>query len=220
MKNKDFWNNSKIVRLFSTDRPSTELKKLLKTYGSPGKTKALDLGCGGGRNTRLLVDLDFDTYACDLYTEMLKETRKKIASRWTFAKRQKRIVRASIIDLPYKNNFFDLIVSNGVYHQAHSLHAYEKALEESARVLKPGGLLYLNVFTDKLITQDLITIAKNRCVYLTKDGLKMTLLSRKKIIELFKKYKIFLKYIISEQNINIGLGKRSVLKAVLIKIRH
>lgn len=54
-----------------------------------------------------------------------------------------KFVRASLLDLPFADNTFDLIVSNGVLH--HTADP-EKCMKEYVRVLKPGGTVIVGVY--------------------------------------------------------------------------
>jgi ubiquinone/menaquinone biosynthesis C-methylase UbiE len=49
---------------------------------------------------------------------------------------------ANAYNLPFDDNQFDIVVSNGVFH---ILERMDKALEEAFRVLKPGGWMWLYV---------------------------------------------------------------------------
>jgi len=51
--------------------------------------------------------------------------------------------QASLMDLPFTNNSFDVVVSSGVLH--HTINPAQ-GFKEMARVLKPGGLLVLGVY--------------------------------------------------------------------------
>ena len=59
-----------------------------------------------------------------------------------------RVGRMDSLDFP--NDRFDLIVALGVYHNATSMAEWERAVTESARVLKPGGRLLVNHFTPEV----------------------------------------------------------------------
>jgi SAM-dependent methyltransferase len=50
--------------------------------------------------------------------------------------------QASVYELPYESDHFDLVASFSVFEH---LHEYPKALSEVARVLKPGGLFLLGM---------------------------------------------------------------------------
>jgi SAM-dependent methyltransferase len=52
-------------------------------------------------------------------------------------------VKASLIDLPFADSTFDLVVTSGVLH--HTVDP-EKCASELARVLKPGGRLVIGVY--------------------------------------------------------------------------
>ena len=52
-------------------------------------------------------------------------------------------VQASNLELPFADACFDAVVSDGVIH--HTPDAF-KSLAENARILRPGGHLYLAVY--------------------------------------------------------------------------
>ena len=107
------------------------LIELLKKY-IPKKTGniILDAGCGTGALMKKLKN--FGTiWGIDASSEAIK-----------FAKLNglKQVKKASIEDIPYKNNQFDAVISIDVlYHRA--VKSDLKALLEFKRVLKPDGIL-------------------------------------------------------------------------------
>ncbi len=110
--------------------------KLLEKYRFPkkGKLKILDAGCGTGG---LLVKLAKygNVYGIDISSEGIKLAKKRDL---------KNLQVGTVTALPYKNNFFDVVVCIDVlYHQKVTDDA--KALAEFSRVLKPNGILILKV---------------------------------------------------------------------------
>lgn len=99
----------------------------------------LDAGCGGGRNSVAMARLGAaHVDAVDVATQGLD-----IARRRTAELPNVRIQQASILDLPYPDESFDLVWCAGVLMITDD---EDRALDELVRVLKPGGKLYLLVY--------------------------------------------------------------------------
>ncbi len=83
------------------------------------KKKILDAGCGSGRLTRFISKYGAETYGVDIIP-LPKDKKVKF-------------IQADIQNLPFKNNFFDYIYSEGVLHHTENP---KKAFKELARVNK------------------------------------------------------------------------------------
>jgi len=201
-----FWGNN--VKFFSERSPCPLVKEILSKIKN--KQKLLDLGCGGGRNTVLAAELGFDIYCIDPNEEMLNQTKLKLKKFYDGKELEKRIQKGSVFDLPYGNESFDVVICTGVFHQTKSKRMYEKAIKETSRILKKNGILITNIFTNRLIDKSLNKIGKN--LFITKEGLYMTLLSKEQFLSLCKKYGLKKKGKIVEYNKDIGTGLRNVLK--------
>lgn len=103
----------------------------------PGRAAVLDAGCGTGglmvrlapRHTRWSwAGVDISELACTLATERVG--------------REIEIRRASVTELPFEDGRFDAVVSADVLYHIDDDGA---ALREYFRVLKPGGVVVLNV---------------------------------------------------------------------------
>lgn len=98
------------------------------------KIRIADIGCGTGSQTFVLAEeYDAEIDAVDLLPEMIDGIRKKCASRG-FAN-QVHPVQASMDDLPFAPNTFDLIWAEGSIF----IMGYEKGLKYWHQFLKPGG---------------------------------------------------------------------------------
>ena len=73
--------------------------------------KVLDLGCGAGRNTELLVELGYDVYACDCHEKMVDYTKIRLKKYYSDEEIEKRIIKEDIINLAYEKKQFDYILS-------------------------------------------------------------------------------------------------------------
>lgn len=107
---------------------------------SKAKT-VLDLGCGSGRHTAYLAEKGFRVYGIDLSPEGIKKARRLLAQKGLSAK----IAPGSIYQpLPYKDAFFDAVISIHTFHHAH-IEDIRTAVSELQRILKPGGILFITV---------------------------------------------------------------------------
>ncbi|PKL36517.1 hypothetical protein CVV38_01275 [Candidatus Peregrinibacteria bacterium HGW-Peregrinibacteria-1] len=95
--------------------------------------KALDLGCGTGRNIPKILDLGCEVVAADISETMLKFIGKK------FPRIEK--VKTDGLNMPFADNSFDLVVAMFLI-----VHLKDPAdvFREVYRVLKPGGVFLLS----------------------------------------------------------------------------
>lgn len=111
---------------------------VLRFQDLPVRADALEIGCGAGYNAEVFCDRfpGWRFTATDIDEEMVRRCRERIERFGRFAHAEV----ADATSLPYDEHSFDLVISIGVWHHVGS---WEKALAESARVLRPGGWLIL-----------------------------------------------------------------------------
>lgn len=102
----------------------------------PKGMKGVDVGCGEGRFTRFLASQGAEMSGIDVNDESLAKARAALdGENVTF-------LPAPGEDMPFDDGTLDLVVfSNSFHHIAGDKMA--TAMDEAARVLKPGGLLYV-----------------------------------------------------------------------------
>lgn len=206
----DFWDNSKVISEFYNLQPQDYWRKLFVGMKDE-QLKILDLGCGGGRYTQMLAEMGFQVYACDKYDGMVDATKKRIGQFKNVIEVQKK----DMASLGYENDFFDIVLANGVYHNAVSKAKFTEALEETYRILKKGGMLCLNVFYQGENTTKLKKINTN--LYETVDDLIMVLYSKESLGKMLKKFGLINKGIIHTYVRDMAVGKRDVYRGVFIK---
>ena len=124
------------------------LTELLPEYHEPPAVRVLDLGCAAGRNALLLAEKGFDVEALDASSAMAANTRERVAAILGAREAQRRVRVGRMDDLSFAPDAsFDLVVALGLYHCAQRRSEWDRALSETARVLKPGGRLLVSVFT-------------------------------------------------------------------------
>lgn len=128
-------------------------------------SSVLELGCGTGRCTREIlthIGGDLKLTATDISQEMLDFAKKAVENTLVTTNATIKWQIVDECDLPYEDNSYDLVVCQFGYMFGTDK---EKAISESVRVLRPGGLLLFNVWDD---------IEKNPLCYIADKVLKET----------------------------------------------
>ncbi len=95
---------------------------------------ALDVGCGPGTFSRLLVKRGFKVCAVDFSEEMVRAAKERTEDKSIDYR------TAEVCKLPFFDNYFDVVICSGVFQHVYD---YKKALREMRRVLKNKGLLVI-----------------------------------------------------------------------------
>lgn len=96
----------------------------------------LDLGCGAGLDLYFYaksVGKKGKVYGLDISTDMIKKAKANMKS---MGISNVEFICGSSDDLPFENDFFDIVASNGIYNLSPDK---EKVMAEVYRVLKPSG---------------------------------------------------------------------------------
>lgn len=101
---------------------------------------ALDAGCGGGRYAVALKNLGMKkVHAIDISEINLNTAQKR---KEEFGTQDVEFQQANVLDIPFEDNTFDFVFSNGVLH--HTVDC-AKGIKELVRVMKPGACGHLNL---------------------------------------------------------------------------
>lgn len=220
---KNYWNENPVHSLEFSD--SEDLKAYLerietlrwadnerwareKFYEFSGGegTRILDAGCGIGVFVRFYARKGFEVHAIDLTPKSVEITQKSLE----LFGLQATVREASVEDIPYPDDYFDYIVSNGVIHHTPNT---EMAVEEFYRVLKPGGIASVCVYYQNVLLrppqwylirwlipfmlkktqgrEDMLSVETPKDLVRTYDGNNTpvaTVYSRKQADELFEKF--------------------------------
>jgi SAM-dependent methyltransferase len=120
-------------------KPHRDMARIAKFFKKEGIRKVLDLGCGSGRHLVYLAKRGFDAYGIDIARHGIK-----IARKWLKEKGLKANLKVGDIykKLPYKNNFFDAIISIKTLHHE-KIENIRKLIKEMKGILKPEGLIFI-----------------------------------------------------------------------------
>ena len=118
-------------------------KRLIEIMNINSNDKIIDVGSGTGDLTKIILKENKNAliYSVDLNLEMLNEAKKRFNEQ---QKKNIKFINANAENLPFENNFFDKYV---ISFCLRNITYVEKALLESFRVLKPGGIFYCLEFS-------------------------------------------------------------------------
>lgn len=108
--------------------------------GKTKKSKVLEVGCGNGKNLVYIAKHfgsdNIEIFGCDLCDEFIDITRKHGIQ----------CVKGDVLDLPFEDEEFDVVLSVAVIHHLCSVERRQKSIQEMFRLLKPGGSLFIQVW--------------------------------------------------------------------------
>lgn len=139
-----FYPHEEIIRFFALyiTKPKG-LREFERKHLQAEPSRVLDLGCGIGRHVIFAHDMQTEAYGIDLSHSAIDFARQW-AQQKGLPQVTERIIQGDISQMPFKDEYFDFIVSHGVLDSMPLLTA-ERSVKEAARVLKEGGLFYCDL---------------------------------------------------------------------------
>jgi SAM-dependent methyltransferase len=124
-------------KYFTTPHP--DMERLANLFSEKGVRRILDLGCGTGRHILFFLKKGFEVYGLDGSPNGLEIAKnwlneEKLASELTCQKIEH--------DFPYKDGFFDAVISIQVIHH-NLIKDIVFTVNEIKRILKPEGFIFL-----------------------------------------------------------------------------
>ena len=133
----DYWDGDRRVNYggyqYLPGRWEKVAKELVRHYELPENPRILDVGCGKGF---LLFDFlkvrpDAEVYGIDISEYAIENAKKEI---------QGRLKVGNAVDLPWPDNYFDLVISINTFHNLFNFQL-DRALKEFERVGKDNKYL-------------------------------------------------------------------------------
>ncbi|MDR6781900.1 tellurite methyltransferase [Pedobacter africanus] len=144
----------------------------------------LDAGCGTGRNLLYLLKSGANVFGVDQNPEAIAKLRA-LAGSFSQVDPQENFKVASVEQLPFENEHFDLVISSAVLHFAENLSHFEAMLNSMWRVLKPGGYFFCRLASEIGIESLVSFIGNGR--YILPDGSERFLVNQEMLLRLTKK---------------------------------
>ena len=128
---------------------------------------ALDIGCGAGRNALPIARLGWNVVGTDLSWPMLvaggQRVREEPGDRFHG-------LLAPMEQLPLRDRSVDLVIAYGIWNLARSAAQFRRAIDEAARVAKPGAALFVFTFSRNTLPADTAPVAGETFVFTAFSG--------------------------------------------------
>lgn len=141
----------------------------------------LDAGCGAGRNLHWFLNNGFNIFGIDEDDEAVNSLLLKYPGI-----SKERIKVSKIENSGFAKNFFDHIICSAVLHFAESREHFDNLIAEIARVVKPGGTVFIRMTSDIGIEHKISSVGDG--VYLIPDGSTRFLLTKMHVAGFMHRY--------------------------------
>ncbi len=138
-----------------------ELKRL-------GTGRALDLGCGAGRNAVPLGRQGWNVVGTDLSWPMLCAASER--ARTDIVGDRVSLLLAPMDRIPAVDASFDFVIAHGILNLARSTAEFRRALAECARVARPGAGLFVFTFSRNTLRAEARPVADEEFVFTDFSG--------------------------------------------------
>lgn len=142
--------------------------------------KILDAGCGGGRNLTYFLKNNYEVYGIDPNPNAITAVRQ-LSRTLSPANPEAHFTIASAENLPFEDNYFDLVISSAVLHFVNSQGHFDDMIHSMWRVLKPGGYLFARLASDIGIESLVQNLGNGR--YLLPDGSERFLVNQPLLLQ-------------------------------------
>ncbi len=126
----DYWDGDRRICYggykYIEGRLDNLVKKLINHYNLTSNSRILDIGCGKGyllyEFTKFLPGID--VHGLDISNYAIKNSKEEI---------REKLINGNATNLPFSNNYFDLVICINTLHNLHSYDLFD-ALKEMERV--------------------------------------------------------------------------------------
>lgn len=157
-------NYRKLAEEFSATRayPWSDLQALNKYFENV--SSVLDLACGNGRVYELFRNKDINYTGIDNCEKLIEIAKERYSNEIN----PPQFLIGDVLNLPFKEEKFDLILAVAALHLFPTKELQRKVLTETRRVLKPDGILILtcwNLWQPKYFFKQIIQRVKKPFLY-------------------------------------------------------
>ena len=169
-----------MVAGFAQSAPNATLLQFASGERARGARRALDLGCGAGRNAVPLAGLGWKVVGIDLSGAMLDAAAERARSECLAGNLH--LVMAPMEYLPIAAASVDLVIAHGIWNLARSGAQFRAAIGEAGRVARPGAGLFVFTFSRSTLAEGLEPVDGERFVFTQFSGEPQCFLTRDQLI--------------------------------------
>lgn len=180
MMSQSPWNDPSTVAGFAQSAPNTTLMRWIEDERHRlARPRALDIGCGAGRNALPIARLGCVVVGVDLSWPMLR-----VALGTDAHGNGGRFhgVLAPMDTLPVRDRSADLVIAHGIWNLARSANEFRRAVGEAARAAADGAALFVFTFSRNTLPDDLPPVEGESFVFTQFSGNPQCFLTRDQLI--------------------------------------
>ena len=175
------WSSPGTVAGFSQSPPNA----VLLTFAEEelrriGRGRALDLGCGAGRNAVPLARSGWHVLGTDLSWPMSAATARRAVEEQLTGRLH--VALAPMDAIPAADGAFDLIIAHGIWNLARSSMEFRRGVREAARVAKPGAALFVFTFSRNTLSPAAEPVSGEPFVFTQFSGQPQCFLTREQLV--------------------------------------
>lgn len=175
------WSRPATVAGFMQSAPNDVLLRYAERERRRASTgRALDLGCGAGRNALPLVRSGWSVVGVDLSWPMLTAAASRISEEPTQSRLQ--LVLGPMDALAIRARSIDLVIAHGVWNLARSAAEFRRAVVEAARVAQPGAGLFVFTFSRNTLPPRIEPVAGEPFVFTEFSGEPQCFLTEQQLV--------------------------------------
>ena len=175
------WSRRQTVAGFSTAAPNATLMRFahdeLQRLGSG---RALDIGCGAGRNAIPLASLGWQVIGIDLSLPMIQAAAERAARDRVHHHLQ--LALATMDALPVRDRSCDLLIAHGIWNLARSAETFRRAIRGAARIAKVGAGLFVFTFSRATLAPQAVPIDGEPFVFTEFSGEPQCFLTEQQLL--------------------------------------
>jgi SAM-dependent methyltransferase len=176
------WSLPGTVAGFAASAPNARLMAVAAAeLARLGRGRALDIGCGAGRNAVPLACAGWDVVGVDLSWPMATAA---MARRCPDGRPGRcRVALAAMERLPVGDGTCDLVIAHGIWNLAPSDAIFRAAVAEAARAARPGALCFVFTFSRHTLPPDAVPVPGEHHVFTQFSGRPQTFLGASDLVE-------------------------------------
>ncbi len=176
------WSDPRTVDGFVRSLPNDTLMQFAADeIGRVPGGRAVDIGCGAGRNALPIARLGYIVLGTDLSLAMLQALATRLSSEPDPARVLP--VLAPMEEIPAADRTFDLVLAHGIWNLAASDAQFRRAVREAARVAKPGAGLFVFTFSRHMLPDDTAPVPGERFAFTQFSGRPQCFLTERQLLD-------------------------------------
>lgn len=181
------WSAPSVVAGFASSAPNQILMRFAadelarRSGASSGAPRALDLGCGAGRNAVPLANLGWELVGLDNSLPMLAAAAGRAGE--LAARARLRLAAAGMDGIPLADASCDFVIAHGIWNLARSAAEFRRAVAEAARVAAPGAALFVFTFSRNTFPEGVAPIAGEPFVFTQFSGAPQCFLTAEQLVD-------------------------------------